>query len=404
MDDLLDLTEKMPRDFDPAEPTTEAPRQPITLPIPKLAAEIVPLSRRRAAHGTHTGIAALPPPIPDRAKRVTAAPPPIPAARRVPTVPPPTPASPPAPTVLAASPPSAIGWLPAPSPALPSFDVGIDSEDAELEIAGGAPAHPRNTAAIAGIAVGSAVVAVLLGIGIGFSGAPAVNETSAVAPAPPHAVAPASARIEPVLVEPPPVVAAVAPAIAADPPVESLQLPISSVPAGAVVTLIHDGDATVVGRTPVIATLDPTRAYDVIVALRGHPTKIHHIDPGTTHALELVVEDAPPPEAPSPAPPVRRRPAAVTTKQRAPHGARPPAKVVAAVPTAGTLMVSSKPPCEIAIDGKPTRLVTPQREISLAAGVHKVTLTNAKLQLRKTLSVTISPRQKTKLLHDFTRR
>jgi hypothetical protein len=67
----------------------------------------------------------------------------------------------------------------------------------------------------------------------------------------------------------------------------------------------------------------------------------------------------------------------------------------------GTLMVSTKPPCEIAIDGVATMLTTPQRSIKLRAGKHKVTLFNDSLDIKATFEIVINPSKPTKLLRDF---
>jgi PEGA domain len=67
----------------------------------------------------------------------------------------------------------------------------------------------------------------------------------------------------------------------------------------------------------------------------------------------------------------------------------------------GTLMISSKPPCEIYVDGKATGLMTPQRAIKLAAGSHKITLVNAAEKLKKTLAVQITADQPTKVIQDL---
>ena len=64
-------------------------------------------------------------------------------------------------------------------------------------------------------------------------------------------------------------------------------------------------------------------------------------------------------------------------------------------------MVSSKPPCEIYIDGKATGLTTPQRSISLPPGAHKVTFVNAAEKITKTVPVTITADQSTKLIQDL---
>jgi hypothetical protein len=64
-------------------------------------------------------------------------------------------------------------------------------------------------------------------------------------------------------------------------------------------------------------------------------------------------------------------------------------------------MVSSKPPCEIAIDGVATVLTTPQRAIKLKPGKHKVTLFNLSRKIDATYEVVIESRRPTKLIRDF---
>ena len=67
----------------------------------------------------------------------------------------------------------------------------------------------------------------------------------------------------------------------------------------------------------------------------------------------------------------------------------------------GTLMIASKPPCEIVIDGKPTGMSTPQRAVSLPAGAHKITLVNSGANINKTVMVQINVDQTTKLVKDL---
>jgi len=64
-------------------------------------------------------------------------------------------------------------------------------------------------------------------------------------------------------------------------------------------------------------------------------------------------------------------------------------------------MISTKPPCEILVDGKPTGLVTPQRAIMLPVGTHKITLVNQADNIKKTIAVEISADQATKVIQDL---
>ena len=64
-------------------------------------------------------------------------------------------------------------------------------------------------------------------------------------------------------------------------------------------------------------------------------------------------------------------------------------------------MISSKPPCAIAIDGRATGLVTPQRSISLSAGHHQITLANAQSNFEKSFGVEIAAARSTRVIRDL---
>ncbi|HEY6179899.1 MAG TPA: PEGA domain-containing protein, partial [Kofleriaceae bacterium] len=83
----------------------------------------------------------------------------------------------------------------------------------------------------------------------------------------------------------------------------------------------------------------------------------------------------------------------------APHASRPRSERTE--PGVGTLMISSKPPCEIVIDGRATGLTTPQRAIALSAGSHRVTLRNSEKSIRKTLTVQIAANATEKVIEDL---
>ena len=225
---------------------------------------------------------------------------------------------------------------------------------------------------------------------------------------------------------------------------------IDSKPTGATVMLIDNGKTSFLGTTPIATSLDPSRAYDVVFTLQGRPTQMAHLDPARTTNLDVVlgkmttavpsVQVAATPArdvAPAPAP-VHHDAAPVVhhdaTPAPTPHhhqAARsaPPSTQLAEpsfdVPVTapkkskgepaseshsdrpavsngiGTLMVSSKPPCDILIDGKSTGLTTPQRAIQLPPGAHKVTFVNAAANINKTVAVSITADQTTKLVKDL---
>jgi hypothetical protein len=70
----------------------------------------------------------------------------------------------------------------------------------------------------------------------------------------------------------------------------------------------------------------------------------------------------------------------------------------------GTLLLGSKPPCDIYIDGKDTGLETPQRDIKLAAGKHKITLVNNEFGIKETFVVDIKPDAVEKQIKDYSDR
>jgi len=97
-----------------------------------------------------------------------------------------------------------------------------------------------------------------------------------------------------------------------------------------------------------------------------------------------------------------------TAKAAAPAGAvaekSAPEKSAPAAAQAGVLMLGSKPPCAIHIDGRDTGLTTPQRSIELTAGSHKVSLVNDAFNIRAEFSVEIASGEKTRVIKDMSDR
>ncbi|HEY5926778.1 MAG TPA: PEGA domain-containing protein, partial [Kofleriaceae bacterium] len=223
--------------------------------------------------------------------------------------------------------------------------------------------------------------------------------------------------------QPPPVETASAPPPAVEPAsrvetsTATRQLPVSSQPAGATITLIENGVASVVGQTPLAVTIDPARSYDIVLTHAGYRTQLMHVDRRTKElAIALAAEGAtqqastePRESRREPSEPKRatstqaKRSDKPSTSALATTPAPRPARVATASSNAGegTLMVSTKPPCEIAIDGVATMLTTPQRSIKLRAGKHKVTLFNTSRNIDTTIEVVIEARKPTKLIRDF---
>jgi len=80
-----------------------------------------------------------------------------------------------------------------------------------------------------------------------------------------------------------------------------------------------------------------------------------------------------------------------------------PAPAPAVSSARGVLMISTKPPCSIIIDGKPTHLVTPQRAFSAAAGNHVITFVDLQKKVRGKVAIRVDAQRTTKLIRDYTR-
>ena len=105
------------------------------------------------------------------------------------------------------------------------------------------------------------------------------------------------------------------------------------------------------------------------------------------------------PAAIAPAPVVAAAPAPVVHREaRREHVHSAPAAI-----EHGMLRISSKPPCAIAIDGKPSGKTTPQAALSLPVGHHQVTLTNEEQGIQLTTEVAIDAAKPTSIVQDFTK-
>ena len=125
-------------------------------------------------------------------------------------------------------------------------------------------------------------------------------------------------------------------------------------------------------------------------------------------AAEPVAAEPVAAEPVAPAPVAERAPARpARTRPAAPAPARQPARVAskpAPAPTGGAalLMIGSKPPCDIVVDGKRTGLTTPQRALKLTPGPHKVTLVNKQYGISESFTVTAKAGAPVKVVKDLT--
>jgi hypothetical protein len=217
-----------------------------------------------------------------------------------------------------------------------------------------------------------------------------------------------------------------------------------SSPPGATVSLIVDGKRQDIGPSPAKAPLDPRNTYRVLFEKPGYVsvnrpvTFSGGLEERIVANLEKAVAEKPPeppgPPAsrveprPPPPPPPPRRPVRPTPDRPVPDKAVPdkaapetapapeasPDKATPEPPSAdakdaadpkakaqGVLVLGSKPPCEIAIDNSPTGLRTPQKEIKLSVGRHRVTLTNSEFGIKETFTVDIKADTPEKAIKDY---
>jgi serine/threonine protein kinase len=212
-----------------------------------------------------------------------------------------------------------------------------------------------------------------------------------------------------------------------------------SSPPGASVSLIVDGKRQDIGPSPAKAPLDPRNTYRVLFEKPGYVSVNRPVtfsggqEERIVANLEKATSDKPPGEpssptdhvAPRPPPPQPSPPPRAPPERPAPDKTPPPK--LAPEPSAapgpdkgggetssvepkdadpkakgqGVLVLGSKPPCEIAIDGSPTGLRTPQKEIKLSVGRHRVTLTNSEFNIKETFNVDIKADTPEKAIKDY---
>jgi hypothetical protein len=211
----------------------------------------------------------------------------------------------------------------------------------------------------------------------------------------------------------------------------------TSTPEGATVSLIVDGRREALGPSPAKAKLDPRKTYQVLFEKPGFVSVNRPIvfTGGLEEPIEVTLEKAggvaavaavPVKEEPkAPIAPVhvekKARPEKVAkavvekpdrtekTEKVEPkvEKAPPEVKEAAAVTEpkgTGTLLLGSKPPCEIFIDGKATGLSTPQKDIKLSAGKHKITLVNNEFGITEKFVVEIKADAVEKQIKDYSDR
>lgn len=254
-----------------------------------------------------------------------------------------------------------------------------------------------------GIVIGAYVAFGDHGMGRGEIAAAEPARLALVPPEAPAAPTPESAAADPALAAAavpvagaPPPTAAPAPEPAAVEAPALVDVRIESIPSGATVTLVDHGRTQLVGDTPIDTAVDPSRPYDLVFTYADRPPHLEHLDPRATRRISASLDAHEP--APHPAEAAPRRVERAGSEPAATRTSRAHADASAGE---GKLMISSKPPCEIAIDGRSTGLTTPQRAIALPAGRHRITLVNSEKAIRKTLTVRIAADTTEKVIEDL---
>ena len=222
-------------------------------------------------------------------------------------------------------------------------------------------------------------------------------------------------------------------------PIQGIKGQFDSTPPGAKVSLIIDGKRQDLGTSPQSAPLDPRMTYQVLFEKPGYvsvnkPVVFsgqleEKINVTLEKAGGATVAEVKQPEGNAvkqpdvkkpdkgPVTKIEKKPDTVVVKQPEvkdptppPDDNKPDTKVgndttkVTAAKAQGTLMLGSKPSCDIYIDGTNTGLHTPQRALPLSVGKHRITLMNNEFGIRETFSVEIKADQTTKEIKDYSDR
>ncbi len=189
-----------------------------------------------------------------------------------------------------------------------------------------------------------------------------------------------------------------------------------SEPPGATVTIFTNDQKLISKTTPIKMKLRTGHEYRAEFARAGYETITRPVEIADDSELKVAVVmqakrvAVKTKRAAAPRRNLRRptRRAAVKrrarTKARTRTARRTPRRATKKAATKkgfGTLLIGSKPPCRIYINGRPTGLTTPQRGIKLKAGKHRVSLINRQFKIRRTVSVRIRSGKRTRVIRDF---
>ena len=214
-------------------------------------------------------------------------------------------------------------------------------------------------------------------------------------------------------------------------PIAGIHGVFESTPPGATVTLIVDGKREALGPSPAKAPLDPRQSYMVLFEKSGYVSVnrpvvftgaleekiVVPLEKASGSSSVAVTPPTPPTPTVKPDRPKSSGTGPVTRIDSTPKPDKPPVeqpkpdqpKPAVDKPDVvkagnGVLKLGSKPRCEIYIDGSSTGLFTPQLNLKLSAGKHRITLVNNEFGIRETFSVDIKADDTEKVTKDYSDR
>jgi serine/threonine protein kinase len=214
-----------------------------------------------------------------------------------------------------------------------------------------------------------------------------------------------------------------------------------STPPGAEVFLLVDGERRALGPAPATAKLDPRKTYQVLFEKPGYvsknmPVALSGAGEETVSAVldkaDAVAVNPPGNDAGTKPPGGGTKPPGGGSRVKPPGGGdgggtkppgggdgggtKPPGGDGGGTKPPGgdggdggtkpaggdgVLAIASKPPCDIFVDSKDTGLKTPQREMKLSAGKHKITLVNNEFSIKETFWVEVKANETVKASKNF---
>jgi eukaryotic-like serine/threonine-protein kinase len=185
---------------------------------------------------------------------------------------------------------------------------------------------------------------------------------------------------------------------------------LAAAPIAIIVTIaIARGGDSSTATTPVA-----THASDAgvsVASIEVPPTPPAAPPPTSTPAATIAAAPVASPRAPAaPAPAnVARSPAPTAPIVAAAKRATPAPAITrdsdpAPPPADGELDIRTRPPCDVAIDGKPIGRHTPILSLHVEAGIHGVTLTNAQYGIAETITKQVLPGQNASIDEDYSSR